>query len=220
METTNKTVDISQLTADQIEELLKKKRAEENQTAVIRREAYQSIRADVCSRVHGKVTEVVYDVKCLFDFIQAESDAWYQVMKEYGMLKRDGQLSYKIEEGNFRLEVKSNKVKKFDERADIASARLVEFLLNWIENKSKGTNDPMYQLAMTSIERNQNGDLDYKQVSRLYDLEQSFNDPEYSDIMQLFKESNVVEGTATNYYFYEKNARGVWIKLEPNFNRM
>ena len=220
METTNKPIDISALTADEIEQLLKQKRAEEQNQSKIKREAYTGIRAETATRIHAKVKEVVFDVKELFTFVSNEATAFYNIMKEYGQLVREGQLSFKIEEGNFRMEVKTQKVKKFDERADIAAAKLIDYLGKWISNSQKGTNDPMYQLAMTLLERNQNGDLDYKSVSKLYELESEFNDQEYTDIMQLFKESNVVEGTATNYYFYEKNARGVWIKLEPNFNRM
>ena len=78
----------------------------------------------------------------------------------------------------------------------------------------------MYQLAMAMLERNRYGDLDYKSISKLYELERRFNDPEYSDIMQLFKESNVVERMAVNFYFYERTDMGGWRKLEPSFNRM
>ena len=116
--------------------------------------------------------------------------------------------------------MKSNKVKKFDERADVAASRLIDFLQTWIQGKEDGADNPMYQLAMTLLERNKNGDLDYKSISKLYDLESRFDDPEYSAIMALFKESHLVEGTATNFYFYEKDTLGVWRKLEPSFNRM
>ena len=111
-------------------------------------------------------------------------------------------------------------MKRFDERADVAASRLIEFLQTWIQRADNGANNPMYQLAMTLLERNKFGDLDYKSISKLYELENKFNDPEYSEIMQLFKESNVVEGTATNYYFEERDERGVWRKLEPSFNRL
>lgn len=213
-------IDLSALTADQLEGLLQKKRAEERNNTLLKREAYEGIRADVVKRIEEKTKEVVYDVTCLFKFVQDEATAFYDVMKEYGQLRREGQMSYKIESGNFRLEVKSNKVKKFDERADLAAARLIEFLSAWIKESEKGTNNPMYQLAMTLLERNNDGDLDYKSISKLYDLEADFNSTEYSEIMQLFKESNVIEGNAINYYFYEKNTRGVWLKLEPSFNRL
>ena len=78
----------------------------------------------------------------------------------------------------------------------------------------------MYLLAITLLERNKYGDLDYKSISKLYELEDRFGDPEYSEIMNLFRESNVIEGTATNYYFEEKDSRGVWRRLEPSFNRL
>jgi hypothetical protein len=73
---------------------------------------------------------------------------------------------------------------------------------------------------MTLIERNKYGDLDYKSISKLYDLEESFNSPEYSAIMALFREAHLVESTATNFYFWQKNHMGVWTKLEPSFNRL
>lgn len=70
------------------------------------------------------------------------------------------------------------------------------------------------------IQRNGNGDLDYKSISALYSLEDSFNDPEYSEIMNLFKESNRVENTVINFYFEEKNKYNLWQKVEPSFNRI
>ena len=114
----------------------------------------------------------------------------------------------------------SNKVKRFDERADAAASRLIEFLQQWIEGKEDGQENPMYQLAMTLLERNKYGDLDYKSISKLYELEEQFGDAEYTAIMNLFKESHLVEGTATNFYFFEKDKMGVWKKLEPSFNRL
>ena len=84
----------------------------------------------------------------------------------------------------------------------------------------KGVEDPMYQMAMTLLERNKTGDLDYKSISKLYELEDKF-DGEYAEIMQLFKEANVVQNTATNYYFSKRNPEtGVWTRIEPSFCRL
>ena len=70
------------------------------------------------------------------------------------------------------------------------------------------------------LERNKTGDLDYKSISKLYELEDKF-DEEYAEIMRLFKEANVVQTTATNYYFSKRNAEnGVWTRIEPSFCRL
>ena len=212
--------DINNLSSAELEELLKQKREQEQKEERTRRDAYEAIRQEVVSKISQKVHSVAEEAKGLFDFVVNETSAFYEIMQEYGQAKRENQLSYTLQDNTFKIEVKTNKVKKFDERADIAASRLIEFLDDWISNSQKGENDPMYQLAMTLLERNKYGDLDYKSISKLYELESQFNDKEYSDIMQLFKESNKVEGTATNFYFYEKNQYGVWRKIEVSFNRL
>ena len=79
----------------------------------------------------------------------------------------------------------------------------------------------MYQLAMVLLDRNKEGDLDYKNISKLYQLESKFNDCEYSrEIMELFKESHLVEGNAIRYYFWRKDKNEVWRRIEPSFNRL
>jgi len=213
-------IDLSKISAEQLERLLEQKRQQEHEEKIKRREAYEGIRASVVRNIEQKVRTVASDVLGLFRFVCDETEAFKSVMAEYGQLIRADQLTFSLKEGNFKVEVKTNKVKKFDERADVAASRLIEFLQEWIRSSEKGLDDPMYQLAMTLLERNRYGDLDYKSVSKLYALEERFNRPEYSAIMSLFRESNIVEGTATNFYFYERTEMGVWRKLEPSFNRL
>ena len=72
-------------------------------------------------------------------------------------MKSDEQRSYTITDGDFRLEVKSNKVKGFDERADMAADRLIDYLKRYMQNSEKGSDDPMYQMAMTLAGAQQDG---------------------------------------------------------------
>ena len=114
----------------------------------------------------------------------------------------------------------SNTVKGFDERADLAAERLIDYLKRYMKQSEKGADDPMYQMAMTLLERNKAGDLDYKSISKLYELEDKF-DSEYAEIMRLFKEANVVQKNAINYYFSKRNPEtNVWQRIEPSFCRM
>lgn len=212
--------DVDKMSLQELEEALKRKKAEQHEAALKKRAAYEGIRANIMVSVQQKVEVLSEDAKAFAKFCNDESQAFKQVMAEYGQLRAEGQSSFTLREGNFKWEIKSNKVKRFDERADIAASRLLEFLKDWIKNQKDGTENPMYQLAMTLLERNKYGDLDYKSVSKLYDLESRFNNPEYSSIMQLFKESNIVEGNAINHYFYRKDNLGVWRKIEPSFNRI
>lgn len=185
-----------------------------------RKEAYESIRDDFKNQVRARYEDYLARGREFKKWLRSESEGYFEILKEYGQLKRDDQLGFTIGDETFRYQVKGSKVKGFDERADIAEKRLVEFLREWVKNKEDGEKNPMYKLAMMMIQRNEAGDLDYKSVSRLYELEEDFADSNYSEIIQLFKESNTVEGTAIHFYFEERDQNGRWKKTEPSFNRI
>ena len=200
--------------------LLAQLQSEAKNDRVAKRETYEALRGEFMYDVLTRVNDVEQTVSGFKKWLDDETGAFTKVMREYGAVKNDGQQSYTITDGDFKLEVKFNKVKGFDERADIAAERLVDYLKRYMAASEKGVEDPMYQMAMTLLERNKTGDLDYKSISKLYELEDKF-DEEYAEIMQLFKEANVVQTTATNYYFSKRNPEnGVWTRIEPSFCRL
>ena len=213
-------MDINNLSKEERAELLHALKKQEKEDSINRREAYETLRHQFAFDVESKLMPVVNNVAGFREWLEAESGAFRNVMRDYGQLRRgEEQASFSVVVGNFKLEVKSNKVKSFDERADMAAERLINYLKDYIRRTDKGVDDPMYQLAMTLLERNKQGDLDYKSISKLYSLESNF-DEEYAAIMQLFKESNVVYKTAVNYYFYKRDENGVWRRVEPSFCRL
>ncbi|WP_308271943.1 DUF3164 family protein [Prevotella sp.] len=221
METKNENLELLKgMSKEQRAALLAQLQSEAQNDRVAKRESYEALRAEFMYDVLTRVNDVEQTVSGFKKWLDGETSAFTKVMREYGAVKNDGQQSYTITDGDFKLEVKYNKVKGFDERADLAAERLVDYLKRYMAASEKGVEDPMYQMAMTLLERNKTGDLDYKSISKLYELEDKF-DGEYAEIMQLFKEANVVQNTATNYYFSKRNAEtGVWVRIEPSFCRL
>lgn len=211
---------VKNLTKEQRAELLAQLQNEVKNDRMAKRESYEGLRSQFMHDVFSKVEKVESEVSGFKKWLDGETSAFTKMMREYGAVKNDGQQSYTITDGDLKLEVKFNKVKGFDERADLAAERLVDYLKRYMQASEKGVEDPMYQMAMTLLERNKTGDLDYKSISKLYELEDKF-DSEYAEIMHLFKEANVVQNTATNYYFSKRNPEtGVWHKIEPSFCRL
>lgn len=221
METKNENLELLKgMSKEQRAALLAQLQSEAKNDRVAKRETYEALRGEFMYDVLTRVNDVEQTVSGFKKWLDGEVTAFTKVMREYGAVKNDGQQSYTITDGDFKLEVKFNKVKGFDERADLAAERLVDYLKRYMESSEKGVEDPMYQMAMTLLERNKTGDLDYKSISKLYELEDKF-DEEYAEIMQLFKEANVVQTTATNYYFSKRNPEnGVWTRIEPSFCRL
>lgn len=221
METKNENLELLKgMSKEQRAALLAQLQSEVQNDRVAKRESYEALRGQFMYDVLTRVNDVEQTVSGFKKWLDGETSAFTKVMREYGAVKNEGQQSYTITDGDFKLEVKFNKVKGFDERADLAAERLVDYLKRYMEASEKGVEDPMYQMAMTLLERNKTGDLDYKSISKLYELEDKF-DREYAEIMQLFKEANVVQATATNYYFSKRNPEnGVWSRIEPSFCRL
>lgn len=221
METKNENLELLKgMSKEQRAALLAQLQSEAQNDRVAKRESYEALRGQFMYDVLTRVNDVEQTVSGFKKWLDGETSAFTKVMREYGAVKNEGQQSYTITDGDFKLEVKFNKVKGFDERADLAAERLVDYLKRSMAASEKGVEDPMYQMAMTLLERNKTGDLDYKSISKLYELEDKF-DGEYAEIMQLFKEANVVQNTATNYYFSKRNAEtGVWVRIEPSFCRL
>ncbi len=221
METKNENLELLKgMSKEQRAALLAQLQSEAQNDRVAKRESYEALRGQFMHDVLTRVNDVEQTVSGFKKWLDDETGAFTKVMREYGAVKNEGQQSYTITDGDFKLEVKFNKVKGFDERADLAAERLVDYLKRYMEASEKGVEDPMYQMAMTLLERNKTGDLDYKSISKLYELEDKF-DGEYAEIMQLFKEANVVQNTATNYYFSKRDPEnGVWSRIEPSFCRL
>lgn len=207
------------MSADERKKLLEELKAEEQQATRDRREAYESLRAQFAQDVKSHLFPLVEEVRQFREWIEKEADGFYSVMRDYGQLRKEEQSSFTIVDGDMKMEVRSNKVKTFDERADMASERLMEYLKAYVAGSEKGYDDPMYQLAMTLLERNRQGDLDYKNISKLYEMEDRF-DEEYKSIMGLFRESHTVTKTAVNFYFWQRDKNGVWRRIEPSFCRL
>ena len=221
METRNENLELLKgMSKEHKAALLAQLQSEAKNDRVAKRETYEALRGEFMYDVLTRVNDVEQTVSGFKKWLDGETGAFTKVMREYGAVNNDGQQSYTITDGDFKLEVKFNKVKSFDERADIAAERLVDYLKRYMAASEKGVEDPMYQMAMTLLERNKTGDLDYKSISKLYELEDKF-DEEYAEIMQLFKEANVVQTTATYYYFSKRNPEnGVWTRIEPSFCRL
>ena len=147
-------VNIKNLSKEERAKLLAELQNEEKQSRIERRETYEGLRAEMMHDVWQRLTRIVTDVRGFHDWLQGEVESFVSVMRDYGQVRKNDQRSYTITDGDFRLEIASNKVKGFDERADLAAERLIDYLKRYMKQSEKGSDDPMYQMAMTLLERN------------------------------------------------------------------
>lgn len=130
-------MDIDKLSEKEREELLSRLSAEKKLKEAAKRKNYQKMRNRFIASTEKRVRKYVKEGMALKKWLHDEADTFYNAMKGYGELKRDEQLGFTVGNDNFRIQVKGNRVKRFDERADIAEKRLIDYLNRWIQSKAR-----------------------------------------------------------------------------------
>lgn len=213
------TEELKKMTAQERKDLLRQLEQEERKERLNKRESYEQLRKEFLLSIEERLHTIVKNVTEFKEWLDGECESFRDVMAEYGQMRNAQQRSFTLVSDKFKVEINSNNIKGFDERAEIAAQRLQNYLNRYIEESEKGKKDPVYKIAMSLLEKKNACDFDYKMLSKLYQYEDIFDD-EYSEIMNLFKESHIVQGTALNYYFYQLDKNGIWRKIEPSFCRL
>ncbi len=126
-------INLAELTAEQKSELLAQLQSEQKENRQQKRDAYEGLRAQFLIEVERKVQAISDEVAAFKEWLDKEAQGFTDLMREYGQVRREGQQSYTITDGKFKIEIASNKVKAFDERADMAAERLIEYLKGYME---------------------------------------------------------------------------------------
>jgi hypothetical protein len=213
---------VQDMSVEDLEKILEQKKEAASQSKQQKRKEYEGTRDDVVLKLIGKAKQQNIQMKSMKEEAATECAFIYDLMKEYGDLKNDNQGSFtvKTSDGRFKITRKNQKQKGFDERAIVAEEKLRLYLTDFIKDRNDPGSKKMYKLAMSLLERNASGDLDVSLVSRLYKMEDEFEDSRYTDIMDLFRESYTENSTATYFQFFEKQPDGRYLNIELSFSRL
>jgi hypothetical protein len=206
------TESLENLTTEQLEELLAKRKRKEREEAKQKRLAYEKRRNDLVitqSQVAIRLRDMLKEFKTrAFE----ELAIFYNEMQQYGDVKKEGKGNFQLvdEESRFKILFASQVRSGFDERAELAESKLKAFLETTVKKRDLGLHD----LIMSLLERNSvSGDFDIRLLGRLMEMEDKFDDPNWNEAIRLFKESYQEQGTSTYVRFYERDSENQGWKL-------
>lgn len=142
-----------------------------------------------------------------------------EMMLNYGSLrggdKNKG--SFEVKNDHFKVQFSSMIVKRFDERAELAEAKIKSFLTNFVKKRDK----KIFELVNALLQRNEkNGDFDIGLINRLYKMEDKYDDQDWRDGIRLFKEAYSPSGTAQYARFFVKTETGSWQPILLDFSKL
>lgn len=207
---------IEDMTPDEIEQYLAKKRKAEKAAAEKERKAYEEERDYVVNTIFGLVEDAHDFLMTLHKTCHVEMEKQSEALANYGKLPKSSKGGFSIDNADRTLRITRTRATKphWDER----SKKGVEILKDFLATTAKKRDAKLYNLLMGFLEKNQAGELEYSRVMLLLKHEGEFNEPEWVEGIRLLKEgySNYFEGYG--YQFKKKNASGKWETVLLNFS--
>lgn len=216
---TQDVVDITKLSTQELEQLLKKRKATEAKRLEKERAEYE---ADRDKKVFDMLITAKNLSRELAEFKQychIEMDKQSIKLTEYGKIRSNSKGGFMLKNGDDTLRVtrRRDTEPSWDERAVKGESLIKDFLADTIKKKDL----KLYEILIGFLERNQNGDLEYSRVMDLYKHEEKYDDPRWREGLRLMKESFSNHFKAYGYEFKMRNeATGKWENVLLNFSSL
>tara|TARA_R110002050_G_scaffold295237_1_gene453834 strand:+ start:5834 stop:6493 length:660 start_codon:yes stop_codon:yes gene_type:complete len=209
---------IEDMTPEEIEAILAKKKKAQLLQEEKKKKEYEYQRNIV-------VNEIVQQAITLQTQLAQFKSLCHQVMEEqaealanYGKMpgKSKGGFSITDSDGVLRVTRRRDTEPHWDER----STKAVELIKDFLGDAIKKRDLKMYDILMSFLERNENGDMEYGRVMNLLQHEEKFGDPRWKEGLKLIKESYSNHLKGFGYEFKTRGSRGKWENLLLNFSSL
>lgn len=197
-----KTIDVSALSAQELEELLAKKRKQEQADYNAKKEEFESAGDNIAD---AYVEEAKAIRECLVDFKTRAINRMLEYREEaniYGGVRKGSKGGYSV-----RSRKTDNKIalvrdvkSEYDDRAKIAEQLIKEFLADKVKKRDQDS----YEFIVSLLEKNAKGGYEPAMIAKLLKQKDRWQDERWQRAMQLFTEAH-------NTIFKKLNVR-FWFK--------
>lgn len=212
MENSNFEEILKQLPTDVIEQYLSKKKVDEQRQEQEKRASYEHLRQET---IVSLCTGALDLQKLIIDFKRKalnEMDSFYELLQEYSARHKDGKGNFTLDYDIYRIKYRNRVIMKFDERAIEAKKHIIDF----IDKRWEGDEETR-RLIKTLLDDKSTGELNARDVNRLYTMENSFEDENWRTGIKLLKESYKESETKSYIQFSQKDNNGEYKTIVLNF---
>lgn len=206
------TIDITQLSAEQLEAALAQKKEAERLEREEKRKTYESLKGETIDELSPIAEDLSLQLQRFKDKTFAQLGTLYELLQDYSNRHKDGKGNFQIENQDFKILFKRQGKGTFDERSHQAEKHIIDFVNSKFENDID-TKD----LIMSLLERKK-GDLDIQLVQKLYSMEDRFDDENWREGIRLLKESYSYNHSKDYVSFFKKGRNNEWEGINLNFS--
>ncbi len=205
---------VEELTAEELEALLEKKRKQERQRLLREQKAYEEARDKA-------IEEAVTERKKLQELVRANNKHLHELMEkqqeklnEYGRIRKNSKGGFSITHSNNQMRITRTRSTQptWDERSQKAVELIKDFLIDTVKKRDQKT----FTLLMEFIAKNEKGDLEYSKVMNLLHNEELYDDPRWKEGLRLIRESFSNDFKGFGYEVKVKDEKGKWKPIHIN----
>lgn len=199
-----KTIDLSKMSAADLEAALKEKRDQERRDREARKAGYEAERHDLVVRLAKQAEELSIRLAEFKTIAVRQLEEFRKRAEEYGDIRSNskGGFSIRNANGTYKVAYERNVVSEYDERADLAESLLREFLSDMVKKRDAQA----YEIITGLLERGKRGDFNPAAVNALLKMKDKYTDERWVKAMALFIESFNTRLISMNVSFFKKNA--------------
>jgi len=201
---TKQAIDLSNLSAADLEAALKEKRDQERREREARKAEYEAERHDLVMRLVKRAQELSEQLTEFKTVAVLQLDEFRKRADEYGDIRSNskGGFSIRNANGTYKVAYERNVVSEYDERADIAEELLRDFLGDMVKKRDAQA----YEVITGLLERGKKGDFNPAAVNALLKMKDKYSDQRWVKAMNLFIESFNTRLISMNVSFFKKNS--------------
>lgn len=207
-----------ELSIQELEALLAKKKKDEKQKRERERKAYETEKDSTVDQLVNEGIELSLQLARFKQKVHVVMENQSVKLAEYGGIRSNSKGGFTLPHSNGLMSVTRRRDLDpvWDERANKAVSLIKDFLGDTVKKRDADLHD----ILMGFLERNAKGDLEYAKVMDLLKHETKFDDNRWLEGLRLIKESYSLSFKAFGYEFKQKNDRGQWERIELNFSSL
>jgi hypothetical protein len=208
----------SELTLEQLEEMLAIKKADNRNATALAKKKYEEEEDFVTTNLFDLAQKAADFMDGVKKTCHIEMDKRVIALEQYGKfpVKSKGGFSINNKDKTRRVTRTRDTEPKWDQRSEKGAALIKEFLADSIKKKDKDA----YEMLMELLTKNEAGQMEYSRIMVLLQNENRFADARWHEGLKLLKESYSIHMKGYGYRFKFKDATGKWLTLDMNFSSL
>jgi hypothetical protein len=209
-------IEVKDYSVQELEQILKEKKEKQRKQREKEQKDYEAHRDKTIYEIMEEALRLNEQITYFKEKVHKIMEAQAEKLQSYGAIRSNSKGGFSITDSTnqYRVIRRRDTHPTWDERA----TKGVELIKGFLNETVKKRDKKLFEILMSFLEKNQDGDLEYAKVMNLLKHEDKFSDQRWREGLGLIKEGYMVTMQAYGYEFKRTAGDGSWENILLNFS--